>query len=152
MLRLDEVKERLEMSLDQLCEISWMFTKNPDKDFTRIRKMTFRDVIMCLICMEGGSLNSELLRYSHCGSGTVTPSAFIQQRNKISAEALAALLFLFVQATDQDIRYRGVRLLAADGSDFQTPCNKADADSYERSRALGTQVIMFFRGDLLAGR
>ena len=29
------LKEKLKLSISQLCSTSWMFAKNPDRDFTR---------------------------------------------------------------------------------------------------------------------
>lgn len=74
------VKENLKLAITQLCSTSWMFVKNPDRDFTRERKLPLRQVISMLLCMEGGSLTGELLRYFGCNRYTPSSSAFIQQR------------------------------------------------------------------------
>ena len=60
------VKEKLNSAITQLCETSWMFVKDPTRDFTRERKLPLREVISLLLCMEGGSLTGELLRYFGC--------------------------------------------------------------------------------------
>ena len=39
------VKRKLDEAITQLCEVSWMFSKHPDRDFTRTRKLPFRKVI-----------------------------------------------------------------------------------------------------------
>ena len=79
------VKEKLNLAITQLCKTSWMFAKNPDCDFTRERKLPFRKVISILLCMEGGSLTGELLRYFSCSRYSPSSSAFIQQRQKINS-------------------------------------------------------------------
>ena len=124
------IKEKLNSAITQLCSTSWMFTKNPARDFTRERKLPLREVISTLLCMEGGSLTGELLRHFGCNQHTVSSSAFIQQRQKINEFAFPALFDLFVRMTDRDRLYKGYRLLAADGSDIQVPTNPKHTASY----------------------
>ena len=124
------VKAKLSQAITQLCETSWMFAKDPSRNFTRERKLPLREVISILLCMEGGSLTGELLRYFGCNQHTASSSAFIQQRQKINDFAFPSLFDLFVRKTDKDRLYKGYRLLAADGSDIQTPTNPQCADCY----------------------
>ena len=126
----DIVKEKLSEAISQLCEVSWMFAKDPNRNFTRKRKLPFEKVISFLLAMEGGTLTSELLKYFGCSGNTASSSALVQQRNKIDPAAFSSLFDLFVQKTDQDVRYKGYRLIAADGSDIQIPTNPNDPDSY----------------------
>ena len=63
---LDEVsivKRKLTEAIAQLCEVSWMFVKDPKRDFTKKRKLPFDKVISFLLAMEGGTLTTELLKY-----------------------------------------------------------------------------------------
>ena len=124
------VKEKLKLSISQLCKTSWMFVKNPDRDFTRERKLPLHEIISILLCMEGGSLTGELLRYFGCSRYSPSSSAFIQQRQKINEFAFPALFSLFVKYSDEDRLYKGYRLLAADGSDIQIPTDPKHKDSY----------------------
>ena len=124
------VKEVLNTAIAKLCENAKMFVKNPNRDFTRDRKLPLREMISILLCMEGGSLTNELLRYFKCSKHTASSSAFIQQRQKIKESAFPSLFDLFVKNTDKDRLYKGYRLLAADGSDIQIPTNPNHADSY----------------------
>ena len=124
------VKDKLNLVITQLCETSWMFAKDPSRNFTRKRKLPLREVIAILLCMEGGSLTGELLRYFRCSQDTASSSAFIQQRQKINEFAFPSLFDLFVRTTDKDRLYKGYRLLAADGSDIQIPTNPKHEDSY----------------------
>ena len=50
----------------KLCDTSWMFVKDPERDFTRKRKLPLSAVISALLCMEGRSLTNELLRCFSC--------------------------------------------------------------------------------------
>ena len=124
------VKRQLDAAISQLCETSWMFSKNPDKDFSRTRKLPFRRVINFLLSMEGGSLATEMLSHFGCSAKIASPSAFVQQRGKMDPSAMRSLFDLFVKKTDSNQSYKGYRLIAADGSDIQIPTNPNDADSY----------------------
>ena len=124
------VKQKLDAAISQLSEVSWMFSKKPGVYFSRDRKLSFSTVISCLLSMEGGTLTSELLKYFGCSADIASSSAFVQQRSKISEEAFPVLFSLFVKKTDSPKLYKGLRLIAADGSDIQIPTNPNHPDSY----------------------
>ena len=124
------VKHKLDMAISQLCEASWMFSKKPGIYFSRDRKLPFKKVISCLLSMEGGSLTSELLKYFGCSADIASSSAFVQQRGKLSDDVFPMLFSLFVKKTDSPKLYKGLRLIAADGSDLQIPTNPNHPDSY----------------------
>ena len=128
--RIRTVKKKLNDAISQLCEVSWMFCRNPDKDFTRSRKLPFRQVISFLLTTEGGTLAAEMLKYFGCSCEIASTSAFVQQRGKINEAAFPSLFDLFVRNTDENKLYKGLRLIAADGSEIQIPTNPDDFDSY----------------------
>ena len=128
--RVNFVKCKLDESIKQLCEVSWMFSNQPGKDFTRERKLTFPKIVSLLLAMEGGTLTTELLKYFGCSADTASSSAFVQQRGKLAPETFPALFDLFVSKTASNNFYKGLRLLAADGSEIQIPTNSHDTDSY----------------------
>lgn len=43
--RIKLVKQKLNETIEQLNEASWMFIKNPERDFSRIRKLPFSIVV-----------------------------------------------------------------------------------------------------------
>lgn len=55
------VKQVLRTKLREMAAYSWLFVQNPGRDFTRERKLSFETTLQCLITMEGGSLQKELL-------------------------------------------------------------------------------------------
>lgn len=110
------VKKELAQAISQLCEVSWMFVKDPKRDFTKKRKLPFNKVVSLLLAMEGGTLTTELLKYFGYSPNIATSSAFVQQRGKIHPSAFSSLFELFVQKTNKEQYYKGFRLLAADGS------------------------------------
>ena len=128
--RIASVKEKLDAAITQLCEKTRMFSKNPGKDFSRNRKLPFRTMISLLLSMEGGTLKTELLDFFGCSADAASSSAFIQQRKKINQEALPSLFRMFVRKADAIRTYKGLRLIAADGSDIQIPANPNHPDSF----------------------
>ena len=128
--KIQEVKDKLNNAIEELCKTSWMFVKDPSRDFTRDRKLPLHKLISVLLCMEGGSLTNELLRYFRCSQDTASSSAFIQQRQKLNEFAFPSLFDLFVKNSDEERLYKGYRLLAADGSDIQIPTDPKHTESY----------------------
>ncbi len=68
--RVKMVKRKMDESLDQLCDVSWMFSKLPEKDFTRERKLPFR-YLSCPFYRksasgDGCTRSLMLLYHSHC--------------------------------------------------------------------------------------
>ena len=127
---IEMIKKKLDESIELLCDRSKLFLKHPERDFTRTRKLSFRSVISFLLSMEGGTLTTELLDHFGFSENTASASAFVQQRGKIIPDAFHSLFDVFVEKTDSKKFYKGLRLLAADGSDIQIPCNPDHLDSY----------------------
>ena len=124
------VKQKLDACISQLSEVCWLFSKKPGVYFTRNRKLPFEKIISTLLSMEGGSLTSELLKRFGCSADIASASAFVQQRGKLNEIVFPMLFSLFVKKTDSYKRYKGLRILAADGSDIQIPTNPNCLDSY----------------------
>ena len=125
-----DVKRTLVDLIHQISDVPWLFSKEPSRNFKRKRKLPFEKMIVTLLCMEGGSLATELMKQFGCRTDLVTASAFVQQRGKILPEAFETLFALFADTLDDSPVYNGYRLFAADGSDIQIPTNPDDPDSY----------------------
>lgn len=109
------------------------YVRDPDKDFSRERKLSYEKMILSLLTMEGTSLTNELLRQFGCHCDIASSSAFVQQRKKLLPSALENLFHDFVSETDETLTFHGLRLLAVDGSDIQIPTNRNDSDSFFQS-------------------
>src|SRR5690554_4872125 len=109
-------------------------SKNPEKDFTRTKKMPFETVMQLLISMGDNSLYKELLESQGYDVKTATTSAFVQQRNKIKPSAVECLFHEFTQSYTDIKDYRGYRLLAVDGSDLHFATDSTDTDTYFQSQ------------------
>ena len=128
--KLTVTKNKLTHAIDQLCENAWMFSVHPGRDFTRSRKLPFRKMISLMLAMEGRSLTNEMLAYFGCSADIASSSAFVQQRSKINTAAFSSLFDLFVKMSDSPKNYKGLRLIAADGSDIHIPTNPTHTESY----------------------
>lgn len=73
------VRDRLNACINDLTKISWLFVKNPGKDFTRRRKLPFDQMIKSIVCMSGGSLTNELLDYFKLDPQTPTKNEDVIQ-------------------------------------------------------------------------
>lgn len=121
-----KIRESLIRNIDALRENPELHIRNPEKDFSRTRKLPFEKTISALLAFERKSLQNELLSFSNCSVDTPTSSAFVQQRNKILPKALEDLFHAFTNDTDPGKKYRGYRLLTIDGS--KIPVLNADND------------------------
>lgn len=125
----EKIKRILFSLISQTCE-NRQFLKEPEKDFTRNRKLPLHQVFKLILGMGGGTLNHEMLDYFGFSPNVATSAAFVQQRAKIMSEALEYIFHQFAQRTDGNLRYRGFRLLAFDGSDIHIPTNPNEPASY----------------------
>lgn len=128
------VKKKLFEMIDEMNTYSWLFVKNPLKDFSREKKWTFGDTLKFMLSMEGKSMRDELLEYFDFDKSTPTNSSFNQRRAQILPEAFE---FLFHEFTDcfrhSEACYKGLRLIACDGSSLDIAHNPKDETTYFHS-------------------
>lgn len=127
------IKEKLDFVLNEMHEYSGLFVNNPEKDFTRKRKLDFKEMLNILLSMGGNSLKLELLNYFSYDVETATCSAFVQQREKILPEAFEFLFRRFTASAVTPNYYDGYRMLAVDGSDLCIAHNPSDKENYFRT-------------------
>ena len=106
-----------------------VYVKNPDKDFTRDRKLPFDKVIKIILSMKGNTLNKELYDFGKIPEEIATSSAFIQQRDKLSENLFKEIFHRFVKSMTDFKTFRGYRLYAVDGSDINIASNE-DSETY----------------------
>ena len=125
-----KIKRMLKKSIIEISLHPKQFADNPEKDFTRKRKLPLKQVLNCVLSMTGKSLRGELMDYFNLSLKAPTVSALVQQRNKINFTAFEALFHSFTESVDERSLYKGYRLLAVDGSDLHTPTNKDEKSSF----------------------
>lgn len=106
------------------------FVRDPERDFTRKRKLDMESLILILLGMEGKTLSCELLEHFGVRPDVASAPAFVQQRAKLLPEAMEYIFRRFTQRFRGDLLYRGHRLLAMDGSDIQIPTDPTDKESF----------------------
>ena len=124
------VKRKLMSIISNMASRKEEYVKNPEKDFTRNRKLSFEETIKLMLSMGGGSLKKELLEHFNYNTTTATSSAFVQQRDKILPEAFQFLLHEFTQSMKHFKTYQGYRLVAVDGSDLHIPHDPSNKQTY----------------------
>lgn len=126
----DLIKGNLDKILSEMDTYSYLFCKNPEKDFTRKRKLDFKEMLRILLSIGGNSLKLELMEYFSYNVDTVTSSAFVQQREKLLPEAFQFLFHKFTKTSLSSRTHQGYRLLAVDGSDLCIAHNPNDLENY----------------------
>lgn len=58
-----QIKSILENIINEMSTHPELFAKNPDKDFTRDRKLSFNKLIHLLLGMRGNSISKEIYDY-----------------------------------------------------------------------------------------
>lgn len=132
-MNIASVKSILVNQIKEIQKQPELVYRNPDKDFSRNRKLSFNQIVSLILSMKGGSLAAELLDYYDCDPNCITTSGFCQQRSKIQPEAFYLLFKRFINTWSNATTlktYKGFRLFAVDGSDIQIAPNEKDPDTY----------------------
>ena len=140
---LEDLKNTLENCISELEEIHSLFCLNPESDFTRNRKLSFRDYIHLMLQMQGKSVPNELLDFYEHALSAPTKSAFTQQRYKLLPDGWDFLFHSFCRKCRalSDNLYNGYRLLACDGSDVNIARNPADERTFIHEGEKGYNAI-----------
>jgi hypothetical protein len=134
MLYASHVRNTLYKIINKLADNKDVYCTNPGKDFTRNRKIGFRDLLQLIITMEGGTINSELLKYFEYDQNVATASAFIQQRSKLKEKLFSDLFYTFNDSFPYKKRFKGYRLIACDGTDLIIYNNPEDYTTYYQTK------------------
>ena len=129
-MRPKTAKAILRKSIRELEQCKWLFCKDPEKDFSRKRKLSFAQMVESILCMGGSSLSNEMMDIFGFREDLASTSAFVQQRAKILPEAFETLFDLFSSHLTETKTYRGFQLLAVDGSDLLIAANPDDSESF----------------------
>lgn len=128
-----EVKQKLLSIIQEMDSSHWLFTKNPETDFSRKKKWSFNEIMKFMLSMQGKSLKDELLEYFDFDNSTPSNSAFNQRRAQILPEAFEFLFQELTNSFKNNATYKGLRLIACDGSDLCIAHNPKDETTYFQS-------------------
>ena len=126
----DHIKTALMAIIDEIAADPRQFVINPEKDFTRNRKMGLRDTLLMLLTMEGDCIKEEIYRYFGRNKEAPSKSAFYRQRRKLNPQALPNLLFMFNQQLPKELYNGKYQLIACDGSAADIFRNPDDPDTF----------------------
>ena len=107
------IKEKLLSLINKMDQYHWLFTRNAEKDFSRIKKWSFGEIMRFIISMEGKSLKDELLEYFNFSVDIPTNSSFNQRRAQILPEAFEFLFREFTAIVHLCCFFRGNNLHSA---------------------------------------
>ena len=125
-----QIKNTLYSVIRDMAKHPENFCRSPGKDFTRNRKLPFKNLLTLLVKMGGHSLRDEMLDCLEFKELPASVSALVQQRSKLLPEALEYLFREFTNRCHKPKLYKEYRLLAVDGSDLQFTANPNDPLSY----------------------
>ena len=104
--------------------------RDPDKDFSRNRKLDMVTLIKAIVLSSGKPIREELYDYFDYSVDTASSSAFVQQRAKLKPEAFEYVVKEFNKAYPCTETYKGFRLIAVDGSDLSISYDISDEETY----------------------
>lgn len=140
---LTQLKATLDNCIDELEQIHFLFSRNPETDFSRKCKLTFKEYIQFMLQMQGKAVSNEILDFFSHSLSAPSKSAFTQQRYKLLPEGWDFLFYSFVTQCRSltDNLYCGFRLLACDGSDVNIARNASDERTFIQEGEKGYNAI-----------
>lgn len=126
----DSVKALLLAAVEELAADPEAYAKKPGRDFTRNRKLGFKQLLLMFLTMEGECIKEEI--YTYFGRSTAAPSkaAFYKQLHKLKDGALRCLLLSFNRKLKTRLLNGKYRLIACDGSALDIFRDPKDPDTY----------------------
>lgn len=123
------LKQKLCDSIGTLCSMPRVLTKDPDRCFTRKRKIAPEVLVKTLLTIGSKSLNNELIKSFGITDDLPTESAFIQQRAKLSTGAMPRLFDMFNDRC-AEFSTGSLTFLACDGTSTNIPLDPSDHETY----------------------
>ncbi len=125
----DSVKQLLCSKMDSLLQRRDEFLVKSDKDFTRVKKISFEQALLFPMVAGADNIDEELMDLFP-ESVVPSPSAMIQRRNQIKPSAFAELFAQFKDALPAPKKFYGYKVAAFDGSRLNLPYNPSDKETY----------------------
>lgn len=131
-LNANHIKSFLFQSIDSLLKSKEKFLFNPDKAFSRVQKISFRDTMLYPMIVHSESTPVEMLDFFPESDMPSAP-ALSYRRDQIKVEAFETLFSRFTSHILGDQLFHGMRLIACDGSRLSMPYNPKDELSYVKN-------------------
>lgn len=127
------LKKYLFSLIDEMGKNHALYTRNPNRDFSRIKKWSFPKTLLCTLSIGAGSLKSELLNFFNFDPNLPTVSSFIQRRGQILPSAFEHLFHSFTAYDKGCETIYGYRPLAIDGSSIMLPDDPTNKSTLRKS-------------------
>lgn len=124
------VKAILLATINEISADPSKYAVNPGRDFTRNRKLGFHNVLLMLLTMEADCIKEELYRFFGRSTDAPSKAAFYKQRRKLTADALANLLYMFNGRLSKKLYNGKYQFIACDGSSVDIFRNPDDPDTF----------------------
>ena len=132
------------------------FVKSPGKDMTRDRDCTFIDTVLITCSFSAKRINTELFDFFSAKKARIpSKSALTQQRNKLNDKLFPHIFHSFNEKVPFTKTYKGLHLVAIDGSDLNLPtCSSDTTYAIKQARSDGFYYQMHLNAayDLLEKR
>lgn len=154
----DSVKALLIATIHEFALNPDNYAVKPGKDFSRNRKLGFKDFLLLFLTMEGDCIKEEIYRYFGRITSAPSKAAYYKQRAKLKSDALRNFLFLFNRKLSKNLYMDKYQLISCDGSDADIYRNPDDSDTFlslmaSRQKGLTKYISMlcipFLIGDSL---
>lgn len=126
----DAIKALLLATINELAADPSKYAANPGKDFSRNRKLGFRELILMLLTMEADCIKEELYRYFGRKTDAPSKAAFHKQRAKLRDDALRNLFIAFNKKLGKNLFNGKYQFVACDGSALDISRNPDDPDTF----------------------
>ena len=130
MNKAEKLKTMFMSDVDSLVAQPDLLAKDPSRHFTRIRKLSAKDVLLFPILRERDTTNMELLKHFNHSTNTPSMSAYFQQRKKLHPNVYNVLLNKFNSHFEPTLFNDRYVLFAVDGSGFNLFYNPRDPITY----------------------
>ncbi len=146
-MKADDYKKILTDIIKMMAKNPWMFANDPERDFTRKRKLPFDELLWLILTMGGKSIPKELRDHFPVKEERMYDSAFIQQRDKLLPETFLFMMREFNRRCGAPQKLHGFRVLAVDGSALNIACDPKAESYYEKQHFNQLQINALY--DLL---
>lgn len=124
-----KLKKILFESIDQLLENKDKYLTNPRTDFSRTQKISFRDTMLFPMIAANESTSVEMLDF-FSSSKLPTQAAMSYRRDQVNTDAFKTLFTSFTARLPQKKTFRGMHLIACDGTRLNTPYDPSNQESF----------------------
>lgn len=126
------LKNILFQSIDAIYMLKETFLAKPETNFSRVQKISFRDTMLCPMVLQKESTSVEMLDFFMHSEMPSSP-ALNYRRNQIDPVAFQKLFYHFTSQVLGKKLFKGMRLIACDGSEIKTPYNPKDKLTFTQS-------------------